>query len=129
MVDRSTMLPREMVEDVLIKVGEFTFPFDFVMLEVEVLVSPKNEIPVILGQLFLATSNALISYRDKKMKRDEKMKLTFRNVTMKLNVFNLQTQPMEFDDLEHPTLNWVGDFSLKEVEFEHDEELMLCAYV
>ena len=115
--------------DVLIKVGEFTFPFDFVMLEVEVLVSPKNEIPVILGQLFLATSNALISYRDKKMKRDEKMKLTFRNVTMKLNVFNLQTQPMEFDDLEHPTLNWVGDFSLKEVEFEHDEELMLCAYV
>ena len=29
---------------------------------------------------------------------------------MELNLFNLQKQPMDFDDVEHLTLNWVGDF-------------------
>jgi len=37
-----------MVEDVLIKVREFIYPVDFVVLEAEVVVSPENEISVIL---------------------------------------------------------------------------------
>jgi len=49
------------IEDVLIKVEEFIFPLYIVVLETEVVISPKNEIPVILGQLFLATSNALVN--------------------------------------------------------------------
>ena len=48
-----------MVENVLIKVGEFKYPIDFVVLETEVLLSPKNKIPVILSQPFLVT-NAVI---------------------------------------------------------------------
>jgi len=38
-------------------------------------------------------------------------------MTMELNVLNLQKEPMRFDDVDHPTLNWVGDFSLSEREF------------
>ena len=72
----------------LVKVGDFIYPIDFVVLETEVVVSPENEISVILGRPFLATCNALINCKD------GKMKLTFGNMTMEVNVFNLQKQPM-----------------------------------
>ena len=58
------------------------------VLETEVVVSPENEISVILGRPFLATCNALINYSD------GKMQLTFGNMTRKVNVFNLQKQPI-----------------------------------
>jgi len=59
LADHSTRLPRGMVEDILIKVGEFIFLIDFIVLQIEVEMSPEKEIPVILGRSFLATSNAL----------------------------------------------------------------------
>jgi len=83
LTNHSTRLFRGMVEDVLIKVRKFIFLVDFVILETEVVMNPKNEIPVILGRPFFATSNALINYRDRKMK------FTFRNMTKQLDVFNL----------------------------------------
>jgi len=49
LADGSTRLPRGLVEDVLVKIGEFIYPVDFVVLEIEVVVSPENEIPVILS--------------------------------------------------------------------------------
>ena len=47
---------------------------------------------------------------------------------MELNVFKLQKKSMEFDDIKYSTLNWVGDFSLEEVKFDHNEELMSFMY-
>ena len=81
--------------------GEFILLSDFIVLETKVVVSPENEIPMIFGRPFIATSNALINYRD------GKIKLTFRNMTMELNVLNLKKQHMEFDELENSTLNWI----------------------
>ena len=49
LANRSTSYPREIVEDVLIKVGEFIFLVDFVVLETEVVVSTEMEILGILG--------------------------------------------------------------------------------
>jgi len=43
--------------------------------------------------------------------KDGKMKLTFGNMTMEVNVFNLLKQPMGFDDIEHSTLHWVEDLA------------------
>ena len=83
-----------MVEDELIKEGEFIFLIDFIVLEAEIVTSPENEIPVIFALLSLASSNALINCSD------GKIKLTFGNMTMQLNVFNLQKQPMGFGDVE-----------------------------
>ena len=50
-----------MVEDVLIKVGNFIFLVDFVILETEPISNPKGQILVILGRPFLATANAEIN--------------------------------------------------------------------
>jgi len=49
LADHSTRFLRGMVKDILIKVGEFIFSVNFVVLETEVVMSPKNEISVILG--------------------------------------------------------------------------------
>ena len=83
LADRSIKMPKGIVEDVLIKVGDFVFPVDFVVLETQPVSNPKNQIPIILGRPFLATSNALINCRN------GSMKLTFGNMTIDLNIFNV----------------------------------------
>jgi len=85
-------IPRGEVEDVLIKVGEFIFPVDFVVLETAPVENPRGQIPVILGRPFLTTSNALINCRS------GLMKLTFGNMTIDLNIFNLGKQPSDHSD-------------------------------
>jgi len=49
----STRAPKSLIEDVLIKVGEFIYPMDFIVLKIEFVANPDAQIPVILGQLFL----------------------------------------------------------------------------
>ncbi|XP_057803280.1 uncharacterized protein LOC131018583 [Salvia miltiorrhiza] len=66
MADRSVTYPCGIVEDVLVKVGDFIFPADFVVLDIE----DDNKIPLILGRSFLATGRALIDV--------EKEELTLR---------------------------------------------------
>ena len=78
----------------LIKVGDFVFPIDFIVLETELVKNPKNQIPIILGRPFLATSNALINCRSRLMK------LTFGNMTIDLNIFHVGKQPD--DDFDQP---------------------------
>ena len=68
LADRSVKIPKGIVEDVLIKVGDFVFPVDFIVLETESVQNLKNQIPIILGRPFLATSNALINCRNRSMK-------------------------------------------------------------
>ena len=89
LADRSVKMPKGIVEDVLIKVGDFFFPVDFVVLETQPVTNPKNQIPIILGRPFLATSNALINCRN------GSMKLTFGNMTIDLNIFNIGKEPNE----------------------------------
>ena len=50
----------------LVKVEEFIFLVDFVVLETEVVICPKNEIPVSLDRLFLATLTSLLIIRMEK---------------------------------------------------------------
>jgi len=71
-------MPRGIVEDVLVQVDKFIYPVDFIVLDTQP-VEPCNLIPVILGRPFLATSNALINYRN------EVMKISFRNMTLDVN--------------------------------------------
>ncbi|XP_022865092.1 uncharacterized protein LOC111384973 [Olea europaea var. sylvestris] len=46
------------VEDMLIKTGEFIFPADFMILDIE----EASQIPIILGRPFLSTSWALLDF-------------------------------------------------------------------
>nr|XP_009797356.1 PREDICTED: uncharacterized protein LOC104243795 [Nicotiana sylvestris] len=56
LVDRIVKRPTSILDDVLVQVGKFVFPADFVILDCQV----DEEIPHILGRPFLATGRALI---------------------------------------------------------------------
>ncbi|XP_009623919.1 uncharacterized protein [Nicotiana tomentosiformis] len=56
LVDRTMKRPSGILNDVLVQVGNFVFPLDFVNLDFQV----DEEISIILGRPFLATRRALI---------------------------------------------------------------------
>ncbi|KAL6333497.1 hypothetical protein AAG906_028682 [Vitis piasezkii] len=95
LADRSIKVPRGVVEDVLVQVEKFYYPVDFVVLDTEPLKKGMNSVPIILGRPFLATTNALINCRN------GLMQLSFGNMTVEMNVFNLCKQPMDHDDVEN----------------------------
>ncbi|KAI3810152.1 hypothetical protein L1987_19762 [Smallanthus sonchifolius] len=55
--------PRGIVENLLVKVGKFVFPVDFVILDMEV----DDRVPLILGRPFLRTAKAMIDVFDGKL--------------------------------------------------------------
>ena len=57
MADRSMAQPEGILEDVLVKVGKFVFPVDFVVMQME----EDNQVPLFLGRPFLAIGAALIN--------------------------------------------------------------------
>ncbi|XP_009787183.1 uncharacterized protein [Nicotiana sylvestris] len=56
LADRTVKRPTGILDDVLVQVGKFLFPADFVIIDCQV----DEEIPIILGRPFLATVRALI---------------------------------------------------------------------
>jgi len=99
LADRLTRVPRGIIKDVLIRVGEIFYPVDFVVIENGKVSNLASQVHVILGSPFLATANALINCRN------SMMRLSFDNMTVKLNIFNMQRQPSGFDDIKFSTLN------------------------
>ena len=93
LADRSVTTPRGIVEDVLVQVDNFVFPVDFIVLDTHPEVHTETPIPVILGRPFLATSNALINCRN------GIMKLTFGNMTLELNIFDIAKHPREDEEV------------------------------
>lgn len=83
LADRFVKVPRGIVEDILVQVTKFFFLVDFIVIDTQPFVNPVNQIPVILGRLFLATSNAIVNCKNKIIR------LTFGNMTIELNVFSL----------------------------------------
>ena len=61
--DRSIKYPRDIVEDVLVKVNKFIFSIDFIVLDMK----EDYDVPLILGRPFLATRGALIDVQQKKL--------------------------------------------------------------
>ena len=59
MADRSMAQPEGILEDVLVKVGKFVFPVDFVVMKME----EDTQVPLLLGRSFLATGAALIDVK------------------------------------------------------------------
>jgi len=85
LADRSLKVPRGIVQNVLVQVDKFIYLVDFIVLDTQP-VEACNSIPVILGCPFLATSNALINCRN------GVMKLSFGNMTLEMNIFNICKQ-------------------------------------
>ncbi|CAL1405609.1 unnamed protein product [Linum trigynum] len=90
LADRSVKIPKGVVENVLVNVGKFILPTDFVIPEME----EDRGVPLILGRPFLATGDALIDVGSGK--------LTFRVGKEEeiFNVFQVDHNHDPFDDFE-----------------------------
>ncbi|GKF80982.1 reverse transcriptase domain-containing protein [Tanacetum coccineum] len=56
LADKSFQYPVGIAENILVEVGKFTFPIDFVILEIE----EDSKVPLILRRPFLHTADAVI---------------------------------------------------------------------
>ncbi|KAL2486729.1 Uncharacterized protein Adt_31485 [Abeliophyllum distichum] len=77
LADRSIKRPRRIVEDILVKVGKFIFPADFIILNM----CEDRDVPPILGRPFFATGRAVIDVQ----KRELMLKVNDEHITF--NVF------------------------------------------
>ena len=89
-----------MIEDVLVQIDKFYCLVGFLILYTQSVVHANSNIPAILGHPFLATANALINCRN------GHMKLTFGNMTLEVNIFNISKQIMGDEECE--TMNWIN---------------------
>ncbi|CAN6440126.1 unnamed protein product [Victoria cruziana] len=86
MADRSVKKPRGVLEDVLLKIKDFIFPVDFVVLDMEG-VDAEHQTPIILGRPFLATTNACINCRTCILE------ISFTDQRLRLNIFHAVMGP------------------------------------
>ncbi|XP_022856960.1 uncharacterized protein LOC111378028 [Olea europaea var. sylvestris] len=98
LADPSVKVPRGVIEDVLVQIDKFYYLIDFIVLDTHPVLNSNARILVILGRPFLATSNALINCRN------GILKLSFGNITMEMNIFNICKQHGDTDDLQEVDL-------------------------
>ena len=95
---------------------------DFIVLDTQP-IEACNSIPIILGRPFLATSNTLINCRN------GLMKLSFGNMTLEMNVFNICKQPGDDNDLQEvdfiEKLVYDQFETTSKTEFDEYEELLM----
>jgi hypothetical protein len=77
---------------VLVQVDKFIYHVDFIVLDAQ-LIEACTSFFVILGRPFLATSNALINCKN------GLIKLSFGNMTLEMNIFNICKQPRDDNNL------------------------------
>ena len=106
MADRTMAKPEGVIEDVLVKVGKFVFPVDFIILDIE----EDSQVPLLLGRPFLATGAALIDM--------QKGVLTLR-VREEAADFNL-LQSLKNLDTDREDYKLVDDVYLKNSDCYYD---------
>ena len=106
MADRSMAQPEGILEDVLVKVGNFIFPVDFVIMQME----EDTQVPLLLGRPFLETGSALINV--------QKGELTLRvgNEAMHFNI----NRSLEHPNVEEDSCMAVRNNSLLNDELNSD---------
>ena len=119
LADRSMKIPRGIVKDVLVQVDKFYFPVDFVVLDTQPVVNQGTQFPMILGRPFLATANAIIHYRG------GLMTLSFGNMTVNLNIFNVIKEIGDEEDVCE--VNMIDSVVHRYVDnVSYDDPLMSC---
>ncbi|XP_023760786.1 uncharacterized protein LOC111909226 [Lactuca sativa] len=105
MANRSVIHPRGIVEDILVKIGKFVFPVDFVIMDMK----EDANILIILGRPLLNTVGALVDVRESKLtlrdgddKEDFGIQYGFQGYDVKGEVFNIDEEN-ELEELEKLT--------------------------
>ena len=75
------------------QVDRFYFPMEFIVLDTQHVVSKGSQFPVILSKPFLAIANATIRCRG------GLMTLSFGNMTVHLNIFNVIKEVGDSEDI------------------------------
>ncbi|XP_015963445.1 uncharacterized protein LOC107487340 [Arachis duranensis] len=119
LADRSFKFPHGIVEDLLVKVGDFIFPANFVVLDMQ----EEAKASIILGRPFLATAGVVIDVQ----KGD--LTLRLHNEKMTFNVFKAMSYPpeqfrecMKLDALEEEVQESFEDEGPEEPERVMEEE-------
>ena len=102
MADRSMAQPEGILEDVLIKVGKFIFPVDFVVMQME----EDTQVPSLLGRPFLATGAALINVQK------GELTLWVGNEAVHFNI----NRSLEHPDVDAESCMVIGNNSLLNVQ-------------
>nr|XP_009762679.1 PREDICTED: uncharacterized protein LOC104214669 [Nicotiana sylvestris] len=110
LADRSLVMPEGIIEDVLVRVGKFILPSDFIVLDYKA----DEEVPIILGRPFLATGGAIIDVRAGKLK----MRVDDEEVTF--NVYKALKLPKHYEDFDPD-----GTTELKDVVFPAERVKMI----
>ena len=107
------------MNDVLVQVDKFYFPVDFVVPDTQSMVNQGTQFLVILGRPFLATANAIIQCRG------GLMTLSFGNMTVNLNIFNVIKGMGDEEDVCE--VNMVDSMVHKYLDnVSYDDPLMSC---
>ena len=106
MADRSMAQPESVLEDVLVKVGKFIFPVDFVIMKME----EDTQVPLLLGRPFLATGAALIDVQ----KGEPTLRVGNEAVHFNLN------RSLEHPDVDAESCMAIENNSLLSVELNSD---------
>jgi hypothetical protein len=83
LADRFIKSPKGVLEDVIVRVRDFYFPVDFIVLDMDAPENPRDT-PIILGRPFLAIARANISCEE------GQIELKFGNQTLKIDIFKVQ---------------------------------------
>ncbi|GJW60211.1 RNA-directed DNA polymerase, eukaryota [Tanacetum coccineum] len=79
LADRTIKHPRGIAENVLVRIGKFIFPIDFVILDIP----EDNDVPLILERPFLSTAHSKIDVFERKITlRVGDEKLVFKGFTI-----------------------------------------------
>ncbi|XP_015949453.1 uncharacterized protein LOC107474341 [Arachis duranensis] len=115
LADRTFKFSHGVVEDLLVKVGEFIFPADFVVLDME----EEANTSIILGRPFLATVGAIIDVQK------GELALRLHEEKMIFNVFKAMSYPKESigECMMVDTIEQIVQEVLEEEQYEGSMEL------
>ena len=100
LADKSKRVPKGVVEDVMIRVGDFHFPADFIVLDIFPGPEVFERTPIILGRPFLATSSAVMDCKT------GNVQLSVGDDKMEVKVYNLESI-LEEEEEEYQNVNLI----------------------
>ncbi|XP_052623636.1 uncharacterized protein LOC128128938 [Lactuca sativa] len=109
MANRSVTQPRGIVEDIIVKIGKFIFPINFVVLDMK----EDPNVPIILGRSLLNTAGALVDIHESK--------LTLR-VGDENEIFGIE-DGFQRSDAQEEVFNIDKEYELEELEKLMEEEI------
>ncbi|GJT11111.1 putative reverse transcriptase domain-containing protein [Tanacetum coccineum] len=105
LTDRTIKHPRGIAENMLVRIGKFIFPTDFVILDIP----EDDDVPLILGRPFISTAHAKIDVFKRKITlRVGKEKLVFKSIKPTTSIIRRVYMVNERTDLGSKT-EFVGE--------------------